>query len=179
MRFRQSLGFLLGIPALALGSGTTVSSESASALHTEFGEVRLQNLAIGKTYSVARIASEQFVVSNTSDDSLFVHMEAVVPRQHQLRQNALPVPDESWIRLENSYLALAGHSTVWTDVYLTLPYDPDLAGKLFQVDILSRDAERGRDSQRHRLLFTVEMDPEDDTEWIFSMRSLHRHPLAQ
>lgn len=176
MRFRQSLGFL--VATLALGTGTTVSGERSTALHTEFGEVHLQNLAIGKTYSVARVASEQFVVSNTSDDSLYVHMEAVVPRQHELRQDALPVPDRSWVRLESSDLVLVAHSTVRTDVYLTLPYDPDLAGKLFQVDILSRDVSRGRDTQRHRLLFTVEMDPEDDTEWLFSMRSLHCRPLT-
>ena len=178
MRFRLSLGFLLGTLALTLGSGPTISSESDSALQTEFGEVRLQNLAIGKTYSVTRIAAEQFVVSNTSDDSLFVHMEAVVPRQHELRQKALPVPDKSWVRLESADLVLAAHSTVRTDVYLTLPYDPDLAGKFFQVDILSRDVKRGQDTQRHRLLFTVQMDPEDDTEWIFSIRSLHRRPMS-
>ena len=177
MHFRLPLGFLLGALALTFGSGPTISGESDSALHTEFGEVRLQNLAIGKTYSVTRIASEQFVVSNTSDDSLFVHMEAVVPRQHQLRQQALPVPDTSWIRLESSDLVLAAHSTVRTDVYLTRPYDPDLAGKLFQVDIVSRNVKRGRDTQRHRLLFRVEMDPEDDTEWIFSVRSHHRPPM--
>jgi len=178
MRFRLSLGFLLATLALTLGSGPTISGESDSALHTEFGEVRLQNLAIGKTYSVTRIAAEQFVVTNTSEDSLFVHVEAVVPRQHQLRLDALPVPDTSWVRLERSDLALPAHSTVRTDVYLSLPYDPDLAGKLFQVDLLSRDIHRGRDTQRHRLLFTVEMDPEDDTEWIFSVRSLHRRPMT-
>jgi hypothetical protein len=179
MRFRQSLGPLSGTLALVLASGTTVADETNSALHTEFGEVHLQNLAIGRTYSVAHLAREQFVVSNTGDDSIAVHMEAAVPRQHELRPEALPVPDRNWVRLENSDLVLPAHATVRIDVYLTLPYDPDLAGKLFQVDILSRDVQRGRDTQRHRLLFTVEMDPEDDTEWTFSMRSLHRRPLTQ
>ena len=179
MRFRQSLGLLGGFLVLATCTEPTVSGERAAALHTEFGEVRLQNLAIGKTYSVTLMASEPFVVTNTSDDSLFVHVEAVVPAQHHLRGEALPVPNRDWVRLETSDLVLAAHSTVWTDVYLSLPYDPDLAGKLFQVDILSRDIHRGKETQRHRLLFTVEMDPLDDTEWIFSLRALHRHPLER
>jgi len=145
MRLRQTLGVLLGFLALVTSSDTTRSQQSTSSLHTEFGEVHLQNLAIGKTYSVARIASEQFVVSNTGDDSLFVRVEAVIPAQHQLRAHALPVPDRDW----------------------------------FQVDLLSRDVRRVRDTQRHRLLFTVEMDPEDDTEWMFSRRTLHHLPRMQ
>ena len=179
MRFRQSLGVLGGILAFAAFAGPTASGEKATALHTEFGEVRLQNLAIGKTYSVARMTSEPFVISNTGDDSLFVHVEAVVPAQHHLHSDALPVPDRNWVRLETADLVLAAHTTVWTDVYLSLPYDPDLAGKMFQVDILSRDLHRSKHTQRHRLLFTVEMDPLDDTEWIFSLRALHRQPLTR
>jgi hypothetical protein len=178
MRFRPTLGVLIGLVLVGASSSVSMSEESTSTLHTEFGEVRLQSLAIGKTYSVARIASEQFVVTNTGEDSLFVHVEAVVPAQHQLREHALPVPDRRWVRLETEDLVLPAHSTLTTDVYLSLPYDPDLAGKLFQVDLLSRDVNRIQDTQRHRLLFTVEMDPEDDTEWVFSRRSSHRlHPM--
>ena len=176
MRFRQCLGIVLGCLVVGASTGASSAGEQTTALRTEFGEVHLQSLAIGKTYSVARIASEQFVVSNTGEDSLFVHVEAVVPAQHQLRSNALPVPDRRWVRLEMADLVLPAHSTRTTDVYLSLPYDPDLAGKLFQVDILSRDVNRVQDTQRHRLLFTVEMDPEDDTEWMFSRRSQHRLP---
>ena len=179
MRFRQSLGVLGGTLVLATCSGSVVSGEKAAALHTEFGDVRLQNLAIGKTYSVTHMASEQLMISNTSGDSLFVHVETAVPAKHHLQVNALPVPDRNWVRLETTDLVLAAHSTVWTDVYLSLPYDPDLAGKMFQVDILSRDVKHGKETQRHRLLFTVEMDPLDDTEWTFSLRALHRHPLTR
>ena len=85
MRFRQSLGVLGGILVLATCTESVVSGEKAAALRTEFGEVRLQNLAIGKTYSVARMASEQLVITNTGSDSLFVHVEPVVPAQHHLQ----------------------------------------------------------------------------------------------
>ena len=179
MRFRQSLDVLGGVLLLATCTETVVSGEKVVALRTEFGEVRLQNLAIGKTYSVARMASEQLVITNTGSDSLFVHVEPAVPAQHHLQGDALPVPDPNWVSLETSDLVLEAHSTVSTDVYLSLPYDPDLAGKMFQVDILSRDMQRGKDTQRHRLLFTVEMDPLDDTEWTFSMRNLHRQPYTR
>lgn len=179
MRFRQTLGVLGGVLLLATCTESVVSGEKSTALHTKFGEVRLENLAIGKTYSVTRMASEPFVISNTSNDSLFVHVETVVPAQHHLQGDALPVPDRNWVRLGTTDLAMEAHSNVSIDVYLSLPYDPDLAGKMFQVDILSRDLQRANDTQRHRLLFTVEMDPLDDTEWMFSIRALHRHPYTR
>jgi hypothetical protein len=171
---------LWGLTALALCSQTEAAGaeEKTGGLRTEFGEVRLQNLAIGKSYSVVRLAAAPLVVRNTSDDTLRVQVEVVIPSHHELRPGARPLPDRRWVRLERAGFTLPAGSTVRTDVRVTLPYDPDLAGKTFQVDLWSRDLDargkpRGR-AQIHRLLFNVEMDYRDDTEARFSLQAPRR-----
>jgi hypothetical protein len=171
---------LWGLAALTLWSSAPSASaeENPGGLRTEFGEVRLQNLAIGKTYSVVRLAAAPLVIRNTSEESLRVHVQVVIPSHHELRSGALPLPEKRWVRLERADFVLPAGSTVRTDVRVTLPYDPDLAGKTFQVDLWSSDLDargepRGR-VQVHRLLFNVEMDYRDDTEARFSLLAPRR-----
>ena len=170
MRLRR-LTFLLALTVPF--APARVSAESQAGLHTEFGEVRLQRLAIGKSYSVWRLAETALVFCNRGPQALDVRTEVVVPSHHDLRPGARPLPDVAWVSLERARFHLPGHSTVRADVRVTLPYDPELAGKTFQVDLWSGvvDAQGNRTSgQWHRLLFTVAMDYRDDTEAQFSLR---------
>lgn len=142
-------------------------------------EVRLPSVAIGKTYSTWRLAQAPVVVRNAGDDTVRVHVEIIVPARHEVRAGALPVPDRSWIQVVKSTLVLPPHSAQRTDVRLTLPYDPDLAGHTYQVDLwsgeLSANGTTSVVGQRHRILFTVEMDYRDDTEVDFAGRAGARH----
>ncbi len=137
-------------------------------------------LAIGKTYSVARLAAAPLVIRNTSNDTLHVRLEVEIPAHHELRDGAQPLPSLRWVRLERTKFALPAGEVQRTDVEVSLPYDPDLAGKTFQVDFRSQmiDAAGGRrgKAQVHRLLFTVEMDYRDDTEAQFTFRTPHSEP---
>ena len=171
--------FLLGTLALlTIAAHSSAPRGEPSGLRTEFGEVHLQKLAIGKTYSVSHLAAASLVLWNTTDQMLRVHVEVVIPSHHELRAGALPLPDRRWVRLERSDLELNAHTKMRTDVHVTLPYDPDLAGKTYQVDLWSCDLDAGGEprgsGQIHRLLFTVEMDYRDDTEARFSSRPLPR-----
>lgn len=182
MRFRPlSRVVCLWVLTLSVHAVPPHADEESGGLRTEFGEVRLQNLAIGKTYSVSRMAAAPLVIRNTGEETLQVHLEVVVPSRHELRAGALPLPERRWVRLEKTDFLLPAGATVSTDVHLTLPYDPDLAGKTYQVDFWSGDvnARGGRRArgQSHLLLFTVEMDYRDDTEAQFSrLDAGPRHP---
>jgi hypothetical protein len=164
------------VPLLTLASLVApgpLPAGSSTRLHTEFGEVRLQRLAIGKSYSVWRLAETALVFCNKGPEPLDVRTEIVVPSHHDLRPGARALPDLAWVGLERSRFHLPGHATVRADVRVTLPYDPELAGKTFQVDLWTGvvDAHGRRHSgQMHRLLFTVAMDYRDDTEAQFSLR---------
>jgi len=136
---------------------------------------RLPSLAIGKSYSTWRLAQAPVVVRNPSDDTLCVHVQLVVPARHEVRPGVLPVPDRDWVQLVSTDLTLPPHSVQRTDVRLSLPYDPDLAGHTYEVDLWTGPTTSdGRpsisNSQRHRILFTVEKDYRDDTEVEFTAR---------
>jgi len=139
---------------------------------TDGAAVRLPSVAIGASYSTWRLAQAPVVVRNPTADTVRVNVEIIVPARHEVRAGAQPVPDRTWVQVVTSELVLPPHSAQRTDVRLTLPYDPDLAGHTYQVDLWSSEVpQAGRvvlPGQRHRLLFTVEMDYRDDTEVDFA-----------
>jgi len=167
------------LAALVLGAGTLPvrgARAGEGGLRTEFADVRLPSLAIGKTYSTQRLAESPLVIQNTGDDTVRVHVDVVIPARHELRPGALPVPDPHWVQFDSTDFVLPPHATACTDVRLTLPYDPDLAGHTYQAILWSGNLGRKpRDSgQRHALLFTVDMDYRDDTEIDFACRRARR-----
>jgi hypothetical protein len=129
-------------------------------------EVRLPGLAIGRSYSTWQLAESPLVVHNPSDDTLRIRVEIVLPARHELRPGARPVPDRAWVTLESRQLIVPPHGEHRTDVQLTLPYEPDLAGHTYQVDLTCVERRAGTwfVRERRRLLFAVEMDYRDDTE---------------
>lgn len=145
-------------------------------------EVRLPRLAIGRTYSTWHLAQAPVVVQNTSPDTVRVRIAVVVPARHELHHGARPVPDPSWIQLDSAWLVVPPRCTRHADALLSLPYEPELAGHLYEVDlqswIVTADGSVVGTPRRHRLLFTVEMDYRDDTEIDFALRSTS-HSLLQ
>lgn len=165
---RRRLGACLMLCTLA-----SLARADGNGLHSEFGEVHVERLAIGKTYSLTRLAATPLVLRNTSSKTLSVQLDVVTPAHHELRPGAEALADPSWVRLERRRVELAPRTTFRTDVRVSVPYDPDLAGKTFQVDLVSRVVEKGKlesPGQHHRLVFTVAMDYNDDTEATFSLR---------
>ena len=178
MRFRLIVPCLALVACMSglLPPGVRAGN-ATSGLRTEFGEVRLPKLAIGKTYSVWRLAETRLVLQNTGDAVMDVRIDILVPSHHDLRPGAEPLPDRLWVSLERTRFLLPARSLTRADVRVTLPYDPELAGKTFQVDLRTScvdESGRRTAGQVHRLLFTVAMDYRDDTEAQFSSRSLGR-----
>lgn len=153
-----------GVSALVL----VTSLLPAKAEESSPGEVRLPSVAIGKTYSTWRLNDAPLLVRNPTDDTIVVQVELQIPARHLLRRGALPVADRTWIELERSEFVLSPRRAARLDVRLSLPYDPDLAGHLYQVDVRITTRTRADGTpiaeQRHHLLFSVEMDYRDDTE---------------
>lgn len=168
--------------ALAVLLAAPLFRAAADSGHGGLGidEVRLPGLAIGKTYSTWHLAQAPVVVRNASDDTVQVRVGFTVPARHELRGKAEPLPDRQWVEVESELLVVAPGGTAQTDVLLSVPYDPELAGHTYQVDLWSRSVARDGSLgavQRHRLLFRVEMDYRDDTEIDFARRSARPKPL--
>jgi len=154
--------------SLAIGLFPAAAQERGGQ---EFAEVRLPSLLIGRSYSTWRIAPAPLAVHNPTSDTLYVHLRLVLPTRPELHPGARVLPDRNWAGIETRDLCLAPGEAMRTDVRLSLPYEPDLAGHTYQIDLVRTERTRSggwRASTRSRLLFRAEMDYRDDTEIDFA-----------
>ncbi len=178
MASRRRIGAWLVLPALLFHPAAAAPRENASPP----ADVRLPSVAIGKSYSTLRLSQSPFVVRNTSADTLIVTVQIGIPSRSALCSGARPLPDPSWVRLATDRLIVPPHATRRTDVHLSLPYDPDLAGNTYQVNIWSTQRHAGRSlpavRRCHRIVFRAEMDYRDDTATDFALRCVEHGVLC-
>ena len=124
----SAAGLALAILALSLPG-----SAHAGGLRCSIGEVVVQNLAAGHTWSLRSLANLPLVLTNSGDDSVIVRVDPHVPGKDQLRHDAEPVGAASWGYAVPDSFALAPHETKLVDLGLRIPNDTTLCGRTFQV----------------------------------------------
>ncbi len=148
------------IPAVAVAAALLFpSSAPAGGLSTNLGEVLVQNLGTGGTYCLKELANVTLSVVNRGDDTVFVRATPELPDTSELRQNAEPIPDATWIGIETDSMVLAPGQMGVSDVCISVPADSTLRGRKFQVMLWSRTIPRPGDFMacglKSRVLFTV------------------------
>jgi len=58
----------------------------AGGLSTQLGEVVIENLQIGQTYNLKQLANLRLIVTNTSDYSVDLRMDILLPDSSELRK---------------------------------------------------------------------------------------------
>lgn len=125
-------------------------------LSTTFGEVKLENLKIGEEYSMEEAAEFPLVVLNTSDGIIELKVEVLYPKEGELKEGFEPIPDISWISLEEDYFILNPNEEARTDVVVNIPDDEEYIGRKYQVYLWSHTVGRAVGvGLKSRLLFTV------------------------
>lgn len=128
----------------------------AGGLSTTFGEVKVENLKIGKEYSLEEVAKFPLIVNNTSDEVLELKVEVLYPKPKELKEDFEPIPDISWITLEKEEFTLKPQEEAKTDVIIRIPDDKKYLGKRYQVYIWSHTVGRSLGvGLKSRLLFTI------------------------
>jgi len=128
----------------------------AGGLSTSFGEVKVANLKIGQEHSMEETADFPLVVCNTSDEVIELKMEALYPKDAELKDGYQPIPDINWIVLEQDYFVLDPGDEAKTDVIIKIPDDNVLSGRKYQVYLWSHTIGRSLGvGLKSRLLFTV------------------------
>ena len=120
------------------------SSVYAGGLSTRFVEVKLEDMELGKTYSVKEEINRPLVVVNTTEDkTIDIEIEPEAPVEYNLVQGYEPIPDLSWIEIEKSYFENVGpNEYAETDIIITIPEDKKYYGKKYQVYIYSHTASK-------------------------------------
>jgi len=123
-----------GLFILTLFVATAVQ---ARGLSTSLGEVVVENLQVGQTYSLKQLANLRLTVTNNSDDSVALKMDILSPDSSQLKKGSSPIPDILWLKLSQSAFVLGPNEIALSDITLSIPDENRYLGKKYQVAIWS------------------------------------------
>lgn len=125
--------FLISMAVFFMFSGLA----RAMGLRSNFGMLFLENLGVGKTYSIFDLAAEPLKVVNVSDSTVDLEIEIGYPAQHQLRPGFEAIPDISWVKLEKSSFRLEPGQMALADFTISIPKDENYVNKMYQFYIWS------------------------------------------
>jgi len=130
---------LLGILTAAV-MATFVSPLEGGALFTRMGEVKIDNIRPGKTFSMVQTLNMPFKVTNASTFRAELVIEIIIPVEGagDLRPGYEPLPDASWVKLSQDFFILEPGAEAVTDVIFTIPKKEEYFGKKYQFSLCSR-----------------------------------------
>lgn len=146
---------LLALPTIAAG------------LRTAFGEVVVQNIKIGQTYSLYKLLNLPMRVVNTGAEETDVKIEVINISSAEVRPQYEPIGALDWVRVGQSTFTVGANREAACDLIISLPNDPALLGRRFEADILSRTiSSRGMFGVAllSRLLIHVDSAPSTEEE---------------
>lgn len=117
---------------------TAAAPAFGAGLKTQFGEVVVQGLKIGKTYSLHKLVNLPLRLVNTGDAEMEVYVTAIQPSAAVLRPGYDVIPSTAWIKVEKEVLYIGPNREGATDIEIAVPNDTALLGKRIQVDFWSR-----------------------------------------
>ena len=109
----------------------------AGGLSTTFGEVVVDDLAVGKAYSMKNDAKFPLSIKNTSSQTVSLLLEVLYPEKSELKKGYEAIPDVSWIKLEQNSFEVAPEASATTDVIISVPDKKKYSGMKYQVYIWS------------------------------------------
>lgn len=149
------LGFLIGL--------CSIQAAFAGGLNTTFGEVSVENLPLGKTYSLEKQAKTPLIINNTSKQKVKLKIEVLLPQKSELKEGFMPVPDINWIELKEKQFVVEPNQSAKTDVFISVPDDKQYLGKKYQVFIWSHTVGRAIGvGLKSKLLLTVEQEAKNN-----------------
>lgn len=136
------------------------SSAWAGGLRCSVGEVVINNLKIGQTYSLKTLANLPLSITNTGDRSVTVLVDPVMPAVGELRQGAEPIPSLNWATASPVSVELGPSQTEQVEMILAIPDDESLFGRKFQVIFWSHTMAQAGDLLAYglnsRVIFTID-----------------------
>jgi hypothetical protein len=119
------------------------NSPSPGGLKTDFGDVYIDNVGIGKTYNLRDLAGTPLKVTNIGMHTVNLTIDVQIPTEKMItpfrwEAGYRPIPAIDWVTLGQSQFIVPSGESAYTDVIIKIPDDPKLYGKKFQASIYSR-----------------------------------------
>lgn len=109
----------------------------AAGISTNLGEVFIQNLKLGETYSVRELAKIPFKITSTMPHPIELHVKVLVPALEDVKSGYEPVPDPSWVKVTPDLLSIMANKSVEADIQISIPPDKQYIGKKYEAFIWS------------------------------------------
>lgn len=144
----------------------------AGGLSTQLGEVVIENLQVGKSYNLKELANLSLIVTNTSEFTVNLKIEALQSGDSELKQGSAPIPDISWVKLSESTFTLAPSYKAISDIILSIPDEDQYLGKKYQVMIWSHTLGGSEGGMflayglKSRIIFTTENERPSDSNSV-------------
>ena len=142
-----------------------VITAQAGGLSCSVGEVVIENLKIGNTYSLITLANLPLLVTNTGPRAVTVLVEPLVPATTETSQGAEPIPALSWAKAVPDSFELAPRETRAVEMIISIPEQEAYFGKKLQVNFwshtLAKDGEFLAYGISSRVVFSVDLVREE------------------
>lgn len=113
-------------------------SQAKIGLAARFGDVILESAQPGRTYNLREAASVPFGIENRGDAQTEVVVEFERPPKERLAEGYEAIPDPSWLKALPDKMTLGAKAVGFFDLLLTIPDDPALTGRHFQVTVKAK-----------------------------------------
>jgi hypothetical protein len=151
--------YLLAITLAALFSTLRLEAH-AGGLRCSVGEVVVENLKIGKTYSLRALANLPLSITNTGSEPVTVRVEPLVPALTETKQGAEPLPAINWAQAVPDSFELDPQETKAVEMILSIPEEEAYFGRKFQVNFWSHTLPKANQFLAYglssRVIFTVD-----------------------
>ncbi len=137
MKRESPLGGAVAL-ALVLGLWAPGEARAKVGLAARFGDVILEGAKPGRTYNLREVARVPFGVENRGDAATDVVIQFVRPYAGTLVKDYEEIPDPSWFKALPDRLSLDAKGLGFCDILVTIPDDPALIGKNYQVLVVAR-----------------------------------------
>ncbi len=124
----------LALTALCL---VTAAVWGKLSLAVRFPDIVMENVGSGAVINLRQMKGVPYVVINQSDQpvDVLVEPEVPIPGPAQAKEDYEPVPNPEWLRIVPNRFKLGPGDLASAEVILTVPDDPKLIGRHFQVNI--------------------------------------------
>ncbi|MDD5657211.1 MAG: hypothetical protein PHF00_08145 [Elusimicrobia bacterium] len=130
-------------------------------LAARFGDVVIEGLEPGRTYDLREQVGVPFAVENRGDAQAEVTVEFELPSASVLAPGYEAVPDPTWFKAIPEKMTLGPHSLGYFELLVSIPDDPALKGKNYQVTIYAHTGPSGMFAVgvRNKLRFSIGPGP--------------------
>ncbi len=145
---RLTMILFFATPAWTADTVTKDEPAPAKGVRTDFGDVLIENLGIGKTYNLRELAGKPLKITNQGRETLNLLIDVHIPKESEMLPERRhlgfkPIQSIDWITISQSQFVVPSGESAFTDVLINIPNDPKLYGKKFQGSIYSRSTGKG------------------------------------